>query len=557
MQSVLVVEMHSESTFFRQALRLQSGGSVPDAGFTERGSQMFENHSLQNARVPVALFSCLLALSFACTAGAQHVQMAKAPVSLEYYDSSIGLDTPRMEEGRTEIELGDVNGDGFVDIVSIGDHGSPYVNSQEHGIMVWLGDGGDTWTVLQSGAFGYGGIALGDVNNDGLMDAGYGMHHNWGSGDFGDQLIEVALGNGSGANWFPWDDGLAQNGEDWGMFCTDFADVDNDGDLDIAANSFGGGSGVHVYLNNMDGTWTQSFGFTGGNSTDDIVFGEVNNDGNPDFAVAHEYGTVYLGNGSGGFTKADGNLPGGGWAGRSCPDLGDVDGDACDDLSWVTGSGGIEVWRWAGSGAWDDFSGDLPGSGPYQSTQLCDMDMDGCVDVVAYGGNRVTVWRGDGAGGWVIAANFTVASEGDFSAFRVGPDVDRNGKPDIALVNEENGWLHNVNHPYIFREASIPSALKVKATHPRGGEILAAGSVCFFDWVSAVPGGVSSNITMEISLAGLEGPWTMVAADLPDNGRRQAVIPSGISSGDCRLRLTLSAGAESATQVTGSSFTIR
>ena len=103
-------------------------------------------------------------------------------------------------------------------------------------------------------------------NNDGNIDIGYGMHHNYSATDFGDQLLEVALGDGSGEKWTPWDDGLATNGETWGMFATDFADVDNDGDLDIGSISFGCCAGVHVYLNQDDGSWTISFGFIGGNS---------------------------------------------------------------------------------------------------------------------------------------------------------------------------------------------------------------------------------------------------------------------------------------------------
>ena len=238
------------------------------------------------------------------------VTHAAAAGGLAYVDSSLGLQTPVMEGGRTEIEFGDVNGDGHPDIVCIGDHGSPYINSPQHGVMVWFGDGAGQWSVFQNGNFGYGGVALGDVNNDGLMDVGYGMHHNYAAGDFGDQLLEVALGDGTGMNWTPWDDGLATNGETWGMFGTDFADVDNDGDLDVGSLSFGCCAGIHVYLNNGDGTWTQSFGFIGGNSAMDFVFGDVNGDGLADFAAAHGDGTVYLGDGRGGYTLADGNLPG-------------------------------------------------------------------------------------------------------------------------------------------------------------------------------------------------------------------------------------------------------
>jgi len=137
---------------------------------------------------------------------------------------SAGLADPDKEEGKTELELADFNGDGYLDLVSVGDHGSPYFNSDEHGIMVWLGNGAGNWTVHQSGNFGYGGCAAGDLNRDGLMDLAWGVHHNYTSSDFGNQLIEAALGDGSGASWTPWDDGLATSGEDWGMFATDLAD---------------------------------------------------------------------------------------------------------------------------------------------------------------------------------------------------------------------------------------------------------------------------------------------------------------------------------------------
>ena len=61
--------------------------------------------------------------------------------ALSYVESSTGLRPPAWEEGDTELEMADVNGDGHVDIVSVGDHGNPEVNSDEKGLMVWLGNG--------------------------------------------------------------------------------------------------------------------------------------------------------------------------------------------------------------------------------------------------------------------------------------------------------------------------------------------------------------------------------------------------------------------------------
>ncbi|MCX7995582.1 MAG: hypothetical protein N3A65_07420, partial [candidate division WOR-3 bacterium] len=77
--------------------------------------------------------------------------------ALSYIESSQGLENPAMEGGRTEMEMVDINNDGNIDILSIGDHGSPYINTQEHGVMVWFGNGQGVWSIYQNGDFGYGG----------------------------------------------------------------------------------------------------------------------------------------------------------------------------------------------------------------------------------------------------------------------------------------------------------------------------------------------------------------------------------------------------------------
>jgi len=473
-----------------------------------------------------------------------------------WVESSAGLVPPTLEGGRTEVEMGDVNGDGLLDLVSVGDHGSPFVNTDQHGVMVWLGDGEGGWSVRMHGDFGYGGVALGDVDGDGLVDVGYGIHHDYSADDLGDQLLEVALGDGSGKSWEPWDDGLATGGESWGMFGTDFADIDNDGDLDVGSVSFGCCAGVHVYLNAGDGTWSHSFGFTGGNSDMHFVFGDVNGDGHADFAVSHAAGTVYLGDGTGAFTLGDGNLPPPDFLGLGGVSLGDVDHDGGDELAFTEDDGGIRVWTWIGPDSWQDLSGALPTSGPWDATQLVDMDRDGHRDLAAFGGGQVDVWAGDGAGGWTWIAGFTTPPPGGFRAFRAGGDADHNGFPDLALVAEEGSFPNERNHLRFFKESSVPESLAIAAVYPLGRERLHAGSVHFVDWISAVPEG-TGEVALELSTGGPGGPWTPVAAALADSGRYQWHVPAGTPGTlDAHLRYTLTVGAATAQATTPEPFAI-
>jgi hypothetical protein len=459
---------------------------------------------------------------------------------LSYVDSSTGLETPTMEGGRTEIEFGDVNADGHPDIVSIGDHGSPYINSPQHGVMVWFGDGTGQWSVFQNGNFGYGGVALGDVNADGLMDVGYGMHHNYSGVDFGDQLLEVALGDGTGMSWTPWDDGLATNGETWGMFGTDFADVDNDGDLDVGSISFGCCAGIHVYLNKGDGTWTQSFGFLGGNSSMDFFFGDVNGDGLADFAASHGDGTVYTGDGSGGFTLADNNLPAPSL--RRGVSLGDVNGNGRDEVCFVTGSG-LGVWTWSDGDRWEDLSGTLATAGDFDLTQIADMDLDGHRDVIAFRPDLIVVYGGDGAGGWQQIAAVNTPDACDYVALRAGTDVDHNGFPDVAIISEEDcqPFVGGTNRPRLYIESSTPATPAVHPVYPTGGEVFMTRSVRFIDWHAAVPRGAGQpSMTIELSVTGPAGPWIPVAQAVPDNGRYQWLVPGDlVTSESCHLRYTL------------------
>lgn len=488
---------------------------------------------------PLRAALCIALFSLVILGGTAH--------ALTYVDASpAGTAFPEWEGGDTELEFADVNADGHVDFVSIGDHGSPYINSDEHGIMVYFGDGAGGWSLHMEGDFGYGGIAIGDVDNDGLLDAAYAMHHNYSGIDFGNQLIEVARGDGTGMAWTPWDDGLATGGESYGMFATDLADFDGDGDLDLASNSFGASNGVHVYRNNGDGSWAQTWARTGGNAQAHLTCADIDNDGYPDIGASYQYGTIFLGDGAGGFSAADTGLPAAGASGLKGVSLGDVDGDGCADLAF-TKSGGVYVYLWRGT-QWVNASAGLPASGECAITQLWDMNLDGWVDVVALGGGSMTVWLGDGGAQWASAGTTLIADATDTAAFQVGGDVDHNGYPDVVLVQEQGSFPTYQNHLYVYRESSAPAERRVVFQCPRGNETLLAGSVRTIRWSAAQIGAEPAAIRIELSVAGPDGPWAPVATALPDGGHWQWIVPA-TPSATAHLRITQTQAGESVAAV--------
>lgn len=462
--------------------------------------------------------------------------VATASAQPEYAETSTGLNTLAWDGGRTVLRLADLDGDGHQDLVTVGDHGSPYINTQMHGVTVWFGDGANHWSLFQYGNFGYGGVAVGDANNDGLADVAYGIHHNYSGVDLGNQLIEVALGDGTGTFWTAWDNGLAQEGQNWGMFGTELSDFDGDGWLDVASVSFGADDGVHAYRNNRDGSWTRTFGFQGGNSTMDTDIGDVNNDGAPDFITAHQHGTVWINDGAGGFVSGDANLPTGGSLGRKGPSVGDVDGDGRDDLSFASSAGGAQVWRSLPDGTWESISGSLPASGAIEATLLADMDADGLLDLVAFGDSLGRVWLGDGSDGWALAAEFHTPQAGEYAAMTTG-DADHNGRPDIALVSREGNWPSDRNKLHLFSETSVAGSPGVLVTSPRANRVLRAGSVVFVEWLGAAPAGDVGTVTLEMRRNG--GPWRTIAAGVPNGGRHQMNLVGVLPGGGVELRATL------------------
>lgn len=472
----------------------------------------------------------------------------KANAQLNYTQvTSSGLTAVTFELGFTELESADMNGDGKIDLITIGDHGSPNFSATEAGVMVFQNNGsGTSWTLKKTGAFGYGGVATGDVNNDGKMDIGVGMHHNYASTDFGDQLIEVALGNNTSQSWTPYDDNLATNGETYGMFGVDFADVNNDGLLDIGSTSFGCCAGIHVYKNNGDGSWTQTDGATGGNAHNWFKFGDFDNDGNTDIMAAWDAGQVWKNDGTGFFNAMQNGIPNYYWIEY---DLADVNKDGAKDIALVDANGNIKVYTYNKNlNQWQSISSGLPTSGSAIGVALDDMDMDGYMDVVSWQAGSITIYKGNGGTTWTANGTVTIA-ETQLSSLTTG-DFDHDGYSDIAYMARANTgdnylrvYLHNVDAP----------KLDILAQFPNGMECFAPGSVQFLNWTSSTTQGSTANVTIEFSSNGNSGPWSTVASNTPNSGTFQWTTPN-VSSNNCYLRYTINDGSSTKVVTTAQAF---
>ncbi|MBU0497253.1 MAG: VCBS repeat-containing protein [Candidatus Thermoplasmatota archaeon] len=515
---------------------------------------------MNNIRKHIHIFLLVFILITSATpllSGSEALNHEGTPLEIAnvtFIEKSTGLNIPAKEGGDTELELADINNDGHLDIISVGDHGSPYINSDQHGIMVWLGDGINSWSVHQVGNFGYGGIEAGDLNLDGFLDVVWGIHHDYSSTPgFGDTLIGAALGDGTGTNWIPWATGLGTTGEDWGMFETDLADFDCNGLLDIISQSFGCCNGYYQYENNGDGTWTHQWSLTGGNTYDNLETGDFNADGYPDFAGNKDGSTVFLGDGTFNFILTQTGLPTSSWQGL---DVGDMNQDGCDDIVLGYSSSGVRCYTFDKQHTdWDLASNGLPTTGSYHP-QFGDLNGDGFLDIVAYKAPTGYLYLGDGDGNWIADGTFSVPTNGGYSAFVVDGDFDHDGREDVVIQAEQGSWPSYQNYLRAFSPWQEPTTPSARIQQPTGGETLRSGSIRQIRWLSAIPSSQGdSSVKIQISLNGNSGPWDTIISDIPNNGCYQWLVDASGST-NCRVKVIITTTATSSSAISADDFTI-
>jgi len=239
------------------------------------------------------------------------------------------------------------------------------------------------------------------------------------------------------ASWALSSTGLPTTNNYYGVT---FADIDNDGDLDLLATATNGG--LKAYLNNGAGCWTAVAQPPGTTAGSDLRAGDIDNDGYLDVITGSPDSTngihVFRGNGTGRFTEitsGSGVATSGTWRGIA---VGDVNKDGKLDFAATNGySGGLgmRVYTGDGTGKFVSNSTGLPTSGERDSgVVLVDFNNDGNLDLAAAGAAGATCFLGNGGSGG--AMSWTASSSGLTTERFVGvnvTDFDNDGSMDIVL----------------------------------------------------------------------------------------------------------------------------
>jgi len=186
-------------------------------------------------------------------------------------------------------------------------------------------------------------------------------------------------------------------------------DFNGDGKPDFVAVSFNGSS-VTVFLGNGSGGFTPTGPFAVGTNPQSVAVADFNGDGKPDLVTADFSGnsvTVLLGNGSGGFTATT-SSPVAVGASPVFVATGDFNGDGKFDIVTAnSGDNSITVLLGDGTGGFVAAAGSpfAVGANP-RSVAVADFTGDGKLDIVIAnaGDNTVSELLGDGTGGFMAAA---------------------------------------------------------------------------------------------------------------------------------------------------------
>lgn len=190
----------------------------------------------------------------------------------------------------------------------------------------------------------------------------------------------------------------------------------------------------------------------------DAKFADVDNDGDLDVFIAHEYkaNILLINNGSGRFSnESESRLP---QIDRDSEDIAveDFDGDGDTDVLFVSEDHEEnELYFNDGAGNFTDASDRLPVRGVTNGVVAADINGDGFADIVFGNGGQNNIIIGDGAGGFRDETAKRLPMLSDATQDVEFGDADGDGDLDLLVANEDQNRLLINDGNGVFTDESL------------------------------------------------------------------------------------------------------
>ena len=276
------------------------------------------------------------------------------------------------------VSIGDVDNDGFNDIVAI-NH-----NANAASILLWNVNSGDWdyYITRQVGASPLG-LVIGDANNDGDNDII--------TANEGDNTVSILIWNSNSGDW----DSQIKKAVGHGADKLFVGDANNDGYNDIAVSNFYDDNVSILLWNAISDDWDSQITREVGKYPRGVSIGDVNNDGDNDIIAASTDDTkvsILLWNNTSGdwdsqIIKTVGVIPSGVF-------IGDANNDGYNDIATPSNQlQGVSILLWnLTSGDWNPQISKTAGNNP-RDLFIGDADTDGDNDIITAnaGDNTISI----------------------------------------------------------------------------------------------------------------------------------------------------------------------